>query len=74
MSDIHTSPMHINPIQWQHALAVARQSCARVFRDGGTPAEAVAAFGLVPSQGLDWERAVDRIANELCAHPLPRAA
>ena len=41
-----------------------------------TPADAVVAFGL-PAAGdteLTWEKAVDYIAEELCAHPLPRAA
>lgn len=70
----HMTPAHINPIQWHHALAVSRQACARVFRDGGSPVEALAAFGLAASEPAGWERAVDQIANELCAHPLPRAA
>lgn len=70
----HASPTHINPIQWHHALAVSRQACARVFRDGGTPGEAVAAFGIVVPEQISWEKAVDQIANELCAHPLPCAA
>ena len=69
-------PDHINPIQWQQSIAVSRERCARVFRDGGTPAEALAAFGLKLSSGQDvtWERAVDRIAAALCAHPDRRAA
>ena len=40
------SPHHINPAQWQQAMGYARQACARIFRDGGTPAEACRAFGL----------------------------
>ncbi len=67
-------PDHLNPIQWHQAVAVSRQTCARVFRDGGTPAEALAAFGLAVVDGVSWEKAVDHIAAELCAHPLPRAA
>ncbi len=70
------TPGHINPIQWHHAISVSRQACGRVFADGGTPADAVVAFGL-PAAGdteLTWEKAVDYIAEELCAHPLPRAA
>jgi hypothetical protein len=69
-------PDHLNPIQWQQAVAVSRQSCARVFRDGGTAIDALAAFGLKASTGevVSWEKAVDHIAAELCAHPLPRAA
>lgn len=67
-------PDHVNPIQWHQALAVSRQTCARVFRDGGTPIEALAAFGLVADSAINWERAVELVAAKLCAHPLPRAA
>ncbi len=70
------TPGHINPIQWHHAISVSRQACGRVFADGGTPADAVVAFGLnvAGDSDLTWEKAVDHIAEELCAHPLPRAA
>ena len=37
---------HVNPLQWHQAVGVARQSCARFFRDGGAPADALLAFGL----------------------------
>ena len=67
-------PDHLNPMQWHQAVAVSRQSCARVFRDGGTPDEALAAFGLAGAGDMSWEKAVDVIAAELCAHPLPKAA
>ena len=69
-------PGHINPMQWHQALAMSRQTCARVFRDGGAPADALAAFSLKPqgSERLSWEKAVDLIAAEICAHPMARAA
>jgi hypothetical protein len=67
-------PNHLNPMQWHQALAVSRQTCARVFRDGGSPAEALASFGLTGPDELNWDRAVDLIAEELCAHPMSRAA
>ena len=67
-------PNHLNPIQWHQALAVSRQTCARVFRDGGTPVEALASFGLAGSNEINWDRAVDMIAEELCAHPVAKAA
>jgi hypothetical protein len=67
-------PDHINPIQWQQAVGVARQMSARVFRDGGTPADALVSLGLSVSHDITWEKAVDKLAEELCAHPLPRAA
>ncbi len=67
-------PDHLNPIQWHQALAVSRQACARVFRDGGTPAEALAAFDLEPDGDANWEKAVELVAEKLCAHPMARAA
>jgi hypothetical protein len=67
-------PNHLNPIQWHQALAVSRQTCARVFRDGGSPADALASFGLQAADNINWDKAVDIIAEELCAHPLPKAA
>lgn len=76
LSSTYASPQHVNPIQWHHALSVSRQACGRIFADGGSPAEAVVAFGLnaASEDNLTWEKAVDKIAEELCAHPLPRAA
>ncbi len=65
-----------NPVQWQQALGYSRQSCARVFRDGGTAPEALIAFGL-EADGIspsDWSRAVDMIASALCSRPIALAA
>jgi hypothetical protein len=67
-------PDHLSPIQWHQAIAVSRQECARIFRDGGTPQDALIAFGLNPEDRASWERVVDQIAGELCAHPVMRAA
>ena len=72
-------PSHLNPMQWHQALAVSRQTCARVFRDGGTPVEALASVGISGADDVNWEhvnwdRAVDMIAEELCAHPMHIAA
>lgn len=69
-------PDHINPMQWQQASAIARQSCARFFRDGGSPADAMRAFGLEPVQdgAAQWDKAVEAIAQILCASPVRRAA
>ena len=39
-------PRHVNSVQWEQAIGYARQACARIFRDGGTPATALGAFGL----------------------------
>ncbi|MDX2307969.1 MAG: hypothetical protein NW216_07015 [Hyphomicrobium sp.] len=70
------TPDHVNPLMWQQAQGVARQSCARFFRDGGSPTDAMRAFGLAiaSEDDADWSRAVDRIAASLCASPQRRAA
>ena len=70
------SPQHVNPLQWYQAVGIARQSCARFFRDGGTPADALSAFGVPADAHLagDWGKAVDAIAEILCAAPVRRAA
>ncbi len=75
-STSHSTPDHINPIQWHQAQSVSRQTCARVFRDGGSARDALAAFGLKAAAGeeVSWEKAVDHIAEELCAHPMATAA
>ncbi len=69
-------PEHINPMQWHQAVGVARQSCARFFRDGGSAADAVRAFGAEPAtaDAGDWGKAVEAIARVLCAKPERRAA
>lgn len=70
------SPQHVNPLQWHQAVAIARQSCARFFRDGGAPADALSAFGVPVDARLaaDWGKTVDAIAEVLCAAPVRRAA
>ena len=67
---------HVNPLQWHQAVGVARQSCARFFRDSGAPTDALLAFGLSADDRLahDWSRAVEAIAESLCAAPTRRAA
>jgi hypothetical protein len=68
------SPHHVNSVQWQQTMGYARQACARIFRDGGTPTEACRAFGLTAEPTADWSVAVDRIALALCAPTLRKAA
>lgn len=70
------TPHYINPIEWHQAQGIARQTCARFFRDGGRPADALMAFGL-PADAVpaaEWSKAVEAIAEALCAKPLKRAA
>ena len=68
------SPGHINPIEWHQSMGLARQACARIFRDGGSPADAMAAFGVAATGDVDWSRAVDIIAEALSTPALRRAA
>ena len=62
---------NINPVQWNQAQGLSRQSCARIFRDGGSPADALKAFGLAAAETdkIDWSKAVDLIAQQLCMTP-----
>lgn len=60
--------MHtLKSAEWDHATGVARQICARVFRDGGAPADALDTFGLAHDevQG-NWRDAIELIAHALC--------
>ncbi len=71
------TPHNINPVQWNQYLGYSRQACARIFRDGGSATDAIAAFGLDRDavQAAEWSRAVDLIAAALChQHPLAKAA
>ncbi len=68
------APRSISPAHWHQSVGYARQACARVFRDGGSPADAVAAFGVKAEGSLDWARAVEMIADALCARPMKRVA
>ena len=68
------SPGHINPIEWHQSMGLARQACARIFRDGGSPGDAMAAFGVAATGDVDWSRAVDIIAEALSTPALRRAA
>jgi len=69
------TPSHINPEQLRYAKTIARQTCARIFRDGGDPADAMEAFGLAYQDALpNWKQAVDTIALALCQTSIQRAA
>ena len=70
------TPNHINSVQWTQAVGYSRQACARVFRDGGSPGDALTAFGIEAGDvaSTEWSRAVDLIATALCKRPLALAA
>ncbi len=67
-------PPNVDPAHWHQSVGYARQACARVFRDGGSPAEAVATFGAKIDGRIDWSRAVEVIAEAMCARPARRVA
>ena len=68
-------PRHVNSVQWHQAMDYARAACARIFRDGGSAAEALTAFNL-PATGPtpDWNTSVTRIAEALCGGAQRKAA
>ncbi len=69
------TPNNVNPVQWQQSVGYARSVCARVFRDGGQPSDALAAFGLdAASAPTDWSVVVDRIATQISKAPARKAA
>ncbi len=66
--------MERDPAQWHQAVGIARQACARIFRDGGTAADAIRIFDLPATANVDWSRAVTLIAESMCRTPMRRAA
>jgi hypothetical protein len=68
------TPPHINPYQWHQSIGYARQACARIFRDGGAPADALRAFGLAAPETAQWSKAVELIAEHLCVQRQRQAA
>jgi hypothetical protein len=69
------APQRVNPVQWEQNVGYARTICARVFRDGGTPADALKAFGLDHvAADASWSTTVDRIAASLASPAQRRRA
>jgi hypothetical protein len=75
-AQVETPPIDRDLAQWHQAVGVARQACARIFRDGGTSADAIRTFGLDATGAvvIDWSRAVAMIAESLCSNRIKRAA
>ena len=71
-----TVSRHINEVEWAQANDRARHICARVFRDGGAPSDALVSHGVSENcDANDWGRAVDLIAQAICAQaPVNRRA
>ncbi|MEL6288168.1 MAG: hypothetical protein AAFQ42_08730 [Pseudomonadota bacterium] len=61
-------PTYITTPQWDNALGYSRIACARIFRQGGSPRDAIRSFGLRKRAADEtWNGAVERIAMALCA-------
>jgi hypothetical protein len=67
MSQSFALPTFTNTVQWHHNIGYARDVCARLFRDGRSPSEALTAFGLPSDAAIGWSTAVDRITAHLSA-------
>ena len=69
------TPSFVNPVLWQQNVGLARSACARIFRDGGAPADALKVFGLDARNAPgDWAVIVDRIAAALSQPATARKA
>ena len=71
---LDAGPAHVNPVLWNQSLGYSRQACARIFRDGGQPVDALTAFGIQGAQIKDWSKAVELVAESLTRAPVRRAA
>ncbi|MFZ1103678.1 MAG: hypothetical protein WAN86_12690 [Hyphomicrobiaceae bacterium] len=60
-------PRHVRPQVWRQAIDIARETCARFFRDGRSPDDAMRAYGIAASGLVDWAYAVNVIAEIHCA-------
>jgi hypothetical protein len=67
-------PRHVHPLKWRQAVDVAREICARFFGEGRSAADAVRAYGLVPSEPAGWAHAVNMLAEMHCAPRVQRVA
>ncbi len=59
----------ITPRQWTEAIGRARNYCTAIDRRGGTPLDAVRAYGLfkLEKDPSDWDKAELIIALAMCA-------
>ncbi len=58
----------INSTQWTEAVGRARNYCTAIDRRGGSPLDAVRAYGLfeLDQEPSDWEKARQIIALAMC--------
>ncbi len=66
MSTTVLEPRHVRPQQWQVAMDFARDTCARHYIRGCSPADTVRAYGLATSSAATWAHAVNLIAELHC--------
>jgi len=61
-------PANINHVEWELALSLGRSICADFFKKGGTPADALTAYGTAPRRGelANWKVAIETIAVAHC--------
>jgi hypothetical protein len=59
----------INPAQWTEAVGRAHHYCTAIDRRGGTPKDAVRAYGLfkLENEPADWDKAKQIIALAMCS-------
>ncbi len=69
-----SAPTYIDPAAWQQSLGLSRQICARIFRDGGTPGQALEAVGLAARKDVTWDKAVELVAEAMSHTTMRRAA
>ncbi len=63
-------PDHINPVEWELALSMARAICASLFKQGGTAEEALKLYDAPYGRGhgglANWQTAIEAIAYAHC--------
>lgn len=72
-------PDHINPVEWELALSMARTICASLFKQGGTAEEALKLYGNAyhghgHDQLTNWQTAIEAIAYAHCHRVTAQAA
>lgn len=70
-----TRPENINPQEWEQALTQARSICMRLFKKGGTPLDALKAYGIHHiCSHPNWGVAIETIAYANCSEQLFKKA
>ncbi|GJM03276.1 MAG: hypothetical protein DHS20C08_17770 [Rhodomicrobium sp.] len=69
-------PLHINPVEWELALSMARSVCAGLFKKGSSAEDAFRLYGGRSEAGsfANWQSAIEAIAYAHCQQSGKRAA